>query len=375
MSQFIDEAVLHARAGDGGDGAVAWRREKYIPRGGPAGGDGGNGGNVVLVADAQKRSLLDFKYRPHLSAEHGEKGRSKNQYGHKGEDLIARVPVGTQVFDVETEELLADLTDDGQRAIICRGGSGGFGNTRFVTASRQAPDFAKPGTPGEERSVRLSLKLLADVGLLGFPNAGKSTFLSSVSAAKPKIADYPFTTLEPNLGVVSVGEETFILADIPGLIEGAADGAGLGVKFLKHLERVKVLCHLIEPPIDELAMSEEEGRVEGSRPLFRYRALRKELEQYSEELAWVPEVVVITKMDLFEAELDGQAPKEHPEIAPLIDELHRENRALFFMSSVAHDGLDPVKFALLKRIEAESPEAKEKKEKKPFDPLAKDKLR
>jgi GTP-binding protein len=220
------------------------------------------------------------------------------------------------------------------------------------------------------------LKLLADVGLVGFPNAGKSTLISKVSRARPKIADYPFTTLEPNLGVVSVGEESFILADIPGLIEGAADGAGLGVKFLKHLERVKVLCHLIEPPIDELALSGEEGRVDGSRPLFRYRALRKELERFSEELAWVPEVVVITKMDLFEAELEGEDPKAHPEIAPLIDELHRENRALFFMSSVAHDGLDPVKFALLKRIEAESPEAREKKkEKKTFDPLAKEKLR
>ena len=214
------------------------------------------------------------------------------------------------------------------------------------------------------------------VALVGYTNAGKSTFLRAVSQARPRVAEYPFTTLHPELGVVDMGEQGgFVVADIPGLIEGAADGAGLGVKFLKHLERVQVLCHLIEPPIDELALSDEEGRIDGSRPLFRYRALRKELDNFSEELAWIPEVVVVTKMDLFEAELDGEDPKRHPEIAPLIDELHRENRALFFMSSVARDGLDPVKFALLKRIEAESPEAKEKKEKKAFDPLAKDKLR
>ena len=282
--KFVDEVKLYAKAGDGGNGAVSWRREACVPMGGPAGGDGGDGGNVILEADEGLHSLLDFHYVFKLEAKNGESGRSKNQYGAIGADVISKVPVGTQVRDADTGELLADFTTHGQREVICKGGSGGFGNTRFATATRQAPDFAKPGLPGEEHNLILSLKLMADVGLLGFPNAGKSTLLSVMSAAKPKIADYPFTTLTPQLGVVRGPDyHTFVMADIPGLIEGASEGVGLGFRFLKHLERVRVLCHLIEP---------------GDDILERYKTIRTELKKFNPELCKLPELVVITKQDL-----------------------------------------------------------------------------
>jgi GTP-binding protein len=301
--KFVDETKIAARAGNGGDGAVCWRREKSVPLGGPAGGDGGDGGDVIFMADENVHSLLDFHYLPEIAGEHGEKGRSKNQYGAQGASVIAKVPVGTQVWDQDSNELLADFTYHGEQAVICKGGSGGFGNTRFATPTRQAPDFAKPGLEGEVRNLRLELKLMADVGLLGFPNAGKSTLLSKMSAAKPKIADYPFTTLVPQLGVVFVEEgKNFVMADIPGLIKGASEGQGLGFRFLKHLERVRVLCHLIEPLPSYFAADDDETHT--GTLIARYEAIREELNKFSEELSELPEIVVVTKQDILQGEED-----------------------------------------------------------------------
>ncbi|MBH1988782.1 MAG: GTPase ObgE [Myxococcaceae bacterium] len=282
--KFVDQVKLCAKAGDGGNGCVSWRREKFIPMGGPAGGDGGNGGSVMIEADEGLHSLLDYHYIFKLEAQSGQNGQSKNKFGSHGQDAIAKVPVGTQVFDSDTNELLADFVQHQQREVICHGGSGGWGNTRFKTSTRQAPEFAKPGLPGEEKNLRLELKLMADVGLLGFPNAGKSTLLSVLSAAKPKIADYPFTTLTPQLGVVRIHEhDSLVMADIPGLIEGASQGVGLGFRFLKHLERVRVLCHLIEPGHDTWK---------------RYQIIRNELQCFNPALLELPEILVFTKSDL-----------------------------------------------------------------------------
>jgi GTP-binding protein len=372
MSNFVDEVTLHAKAGDGGNGIVAWRREAHVPLGGPAGGDGGDGGDVVIVADEGVHSLLDFKYNPHLHARNGGPGRGKKQAGESQEPVVAKVPIGTQVFDDDTGELLADLTQHGQRVVVCKGGSGGFGNARFATASRQAPEFAKPGLPGEERNLRLSLKLMADVGLLGFPNAGKSTFLSRVSAARPKIASYPFTTLVPQLGVVKVEDgSTFILADVPGLIEGASEGAGLGVQFLKHLERVRVLCHLVEVPLELVegpaweGFDDAEDRTHKTRGpvdlVERYRALRHELENFSADLAAVPEIVVVNKTDL----VDGD-PQKHPQVKKLRKLLDKKGVPLLFMSGATGGGLREVIFALSKQVK----QARGPVEKPAFNPFA-----
>src|SRR5215831_4886239 len=246
--QFVDQAVIQVRAGDGGNGVVAFRREKFVPKGGPSGGDGGDGGSVVLVVDPGLSTLLDFRYRKEYRAPSGEPGANKDMYGRAGADLVLRVPPGTQVFDAATDQLLADLPSDGERFVVARGGRGGRGNIHFATSTDRAPRRAEPGTAGEERDLRLELKLLADVGLLGFPNVGKSSLIARVSAARPKIADYPFTTLVPNLGMVRLqGERSFVVADVPGLIEGAHRGAGLGDRFLRHLERTRVLIHLLDP--------------------------------------------------------------------------------------------------------------------------------
>ncbi len=288
--QFIDEVKIYARGGDGGDGSIAFRREKFIPRGGPSGGDGGNGGSVVLLADPQLGTLLDLRYQQRYSAQRGEHGQGRDRYGRAGEDLVVRVPAGTLVRDAETGELLADLVAAGQRFVAAQGGRGGRGNIHFATSTNQAPRYAEEGKPGEERTLRLELKLLADAGLLGYPNVGKSTFISRVSRARPKIADYPFTTLTPHLGVVSVGDErSFVLADIPGLIEGAAEGHGLGHRFLRHVERTSVLLHLVE-------LSHEPGRD----PLHDYDAINRELASYDEALAARPQVVALSKIDLTE---------------------------------------------------------------------------
>ncbi len=332
--KFVDEVKIYSKAGDGGNGCVAWRREKYVPMGGPAGGDGGDGGSVIFVADENMGTLLDFRFRPRLEAKNGETGRSRNQYGAMGADELVRVPVGTQVFDDDTDELIADFTEHGTQAVICQGGSGGFGNTKFANASRQAPEFAKPGTLGQVRNLRLSLKLMADVGLLGFPNAGKSTLLSRISAARPKIADYPFTTLVPQLGVVKAVEgNSFVVADIPGLIEGASEGAGLGFQFLKHLERVRVLCHLIDPTVHEI--SDEAEAADTNRLVTRYETIRNELLRFSEELVVLPEIVAISKADtvLDEGEFDEAVKALHKHLAA-------KNVPCLVISSVSGQGID-----------------------------------
>jgi GTP-binding protein len=286
--QFIDECTIYVRGGDGGRGCVAFRREKYVPRGGPSGGDGGDGGSVVLVADPQLGTLLDLRYQQHYDAERGEHGQGRDRYGRSGVDKVVRVPVGTLVRDFASGEVLADLAEAGARFVAAQGGKGGRGNLHFATSTNQAPRIAEDGGPGEERKLRLELKLLADVGLLGYPNVGKSTFIARVSKARPKIADYPFTTLVPNLGVVPLSDgRSFVLADIPGLIEGAAEGHGLGHRFLKHVERTRVLLHLVE-------LSPEPGR----EPLRDFDVINAELGRYDPALAARPQVVALTKMDL-----------------------------------------------------------------------------
>jgi GTP-binding protein len=291
--QFIDEAVIHVKAGDGGNGSAAFRREDGVPRGGPSGGDGGDGGSIILVVDTRLSSLLDFKYKRHYAADRGEDGRNKDQYGAAGGDLVLRVPIGTVVYsqtaEREDSEVLADLSAPDARFVLCQGGRGGKGNIHFKTPWNQAPRTAEPGTLGDDRMVRLELKLLADVGLLGYPNVGKSTFISRVSRARPKIADYPFTTLVPNLGVVQLSDERhFVIADIPGLIEGASEGAGLGHQFLRHVERCRVLLHIVEATFTTGP---------DRSPLHDFDVINSELARYAPELADKPQVVVLNKID------------------------------------------------------------------------------
>ncbi len=281
---FIDEAKIYVEAGSGGEGMISFRREKYVPRGGPDGGDGGRGGDVVLETDPNLTTLQDYRYRSHYRAARGTHGGGSNRTGAEGAGVTLRVPVGTVVRDAGTGELLADLTEPGQRMTLACGGRGGRGNARFATSTHQAPQEAESGRPGESRTLRLELKLLADVGLVGSPNAGKSTLLARVSAARPKIADYPFTTLVPNLGVVSVGEASFVMADIPGLIEGASQGKGLGLQFLRHIERTRFLLLLIE--------------CTSADPAEEHRKLRSELAAHSPDLVALPHAVVLTKTDL-----------------------------------------------------------------------------
>ncbi|NLM22391.1 MAG: GTPase ObgE [Peptococcaceae bacterium] len=288
---FYDRTKIYVKAGDGGSGAVSFRREKYVPYGGPNGGDGGRGGNIILEADEGLRTLVDFRYRRHYKANRGEHGQGKGMHGKGAEDLVLRLPAGTLVKDADTGEVLADLTKHGQRVVIARGGRGGRGNARFISNQNKAPTVAEKGEPGEERWLLLELKLLADVGLVGFPNVGKSTLISKVSAARPKIADYHFTTLTPNLGMVEVEDESFVMADIPGIIEGAHAGAGLGHEFLRHIERTRLLLHIID-------ISGSEGRD----PLEDFQVINRELKQYSQALAERPMLVVPNKIDLDNAE-------------------------------------------------------------------------
>jgi GTP-binding protein len=286
--KFVDSCEVRVVAGAGGNGCVAFRREKYVPHGGPSGGDGGKGGDVVFVGDEGKTTLLDVALSRTLEAERGEHGRGKDQYGKGGADLVVHVPVGTQGLDVEAGGLLFDVDAGDKRVVVARGGRGGRGNIHFATPYDRAPRRAEPGEPGEEKRLRLELKVMADVGLLGFPNVGKSTFIRAVSRARPKVADYPFTTLVPHLGVVSVGEEqSFVMADIPGLIEGAAEGAGLGTRFLKHVERTRALLHLV-------TLDPAEGR----EPLRDYDAINAELSKFDPELAKRPQIVAMSKGDL-----------------------------------------------------------------------------
>jgi GTPase len=289
--KFVDEASIQVVAGDGGDGCVSFRREKYIPFGGPNGGDGGDGGSVYLVADVNLNTLVDFRYQRIHRAKRGGNGMGKDMTGRSGEDLLVRVPVGTRVFDAETEEAIGELLDDGQRVLVAQGGFHGIGNARYKSSTNRAPRQFKPGTPGERRSLFLELILLADVGLLGFPNAGKSSLIRAVSSARPKVADYPFTTLHPNLGVVSLGRgRSFVIADIPGIIEGAAEGAGLGLQFLKHLSRTGLLLHLVD-----LAPLEGDPS-----PVEQVLKIEHELAAYSAELAGKERWLVLNKIDLLD---------------------------------------------------------------------------
>jgi len=291
-NMFVDYAKIYIKAGDGGDGIVAFRREKYVPAGGPAGGDGGKGGDVIFIADRELNTLLDFKYKRHYKAQNGERGGPNNMHGCDGKDLIIKVPVGTVIKDAQTNEVIADLSIDGDKVIVAHGGKGGRGNAHFVTPTRQVPKFSEVGEKGDEMWVILELKVIADVGLIGFPNVGKSTFLSVATNARPEIANYPFTTKHPNLGVVYIGEgESFVLADIPGLIEGASEGAGLGHKFLRHIERTKVLIHIVDL-----------SGIEGREPVEDFIKINEELRKYSKSLAEKPQIVAANKMDLPDAQ-------------------------------------------------------------------------
>jgi GTP-binding protein len=324
--KFVDEAVITVFAGNGGNGSVSFRREKFIPLGGPDGGDGGDGGSVWLVSDENLNTLIDFRHQRQFRAQRGENGMGREMYGKAGEDVVIRVPVGTEVVNVATDEIIGDLMENGQRLLVARGGDGGKGNVHFKSSLNRAPRKATTGTKGEERDIRLELKLLADVGLLGFPNAGKSTFVRAVSAATPKVADYPFTTLHPHLGVVSVEAfRSFVIADIPGIIEGAAEGAGLGALFLRHVQRTRLLLHLVDmAPFDE-AIS----------PAQQVRAIEDELRRYDPGMLEKPRWLVLNKGDL----LDDEERKERAEA--IVAELGWD-QPWFIVSAIAREGTWPV---------------------------------
>ena len=327
--KFIDEAIISVKAGDGGNGCLAFRREKYVPRGGPSGGDGGRGGDVVMVA-TDHNTLLHFRFNPEHTAQRGRHGEGSNRSGKEGASIELPVPVGTIVSDAETGEILHDFSAKGERFVVAHGGRGGRGNQHFATPTHQAPTEHEPGYPGEQRRLRLELKLLADVGLVGFPNVGKSTLISRISAAKPKIADYPFTTLVPNLGVVAAGDRTFVVADIPGLIEGAHEGAGLGIQFLRHVERTKLLVHLVD-------VSEATGRD----PVEDFEVIRHELASFSEEMAHKPVLVVASKIDA----------AQNPERLEAIRRLAHANGLPFFpISAVTGEGLNELVYAMAEKI-------------------------
>jgi GTP-binding protein len=323
---FIDEVRIRVKAGDGGNGCLAFRREKFVPRGGPSGGDGGCGGDVVFVASEHHNTLLHFRFNPEHEAERGRHGEGSQRTGRDGASKDVPVPVGTVVYDDNTGEQLHDFTQAGERFVVARGGRGGRGNQHFATSTHQAPTEHEPGHPGEEKRLRLELKLLADVGLVGFPNAGKSTLISRISAARPKIADYPFTTLEPNLGVVSVGDETFVVADIPGLIEGAHLGHGLGVQFLRHIERTRLLVHLVD-------VSEATGRD----PADDFRIVMEELEGFSADLVRKPMFVVASKVDV------AQDPERIEKLRALAAS---KDLPFYEISSVTGQGVETLKYSL-----------------------------
>ena len=332
---FVDEAKIRVKAGDGGNGCVAFRREKFVPRGGPSGGDGGRGGDVIMESSERHNTLVHFRFNPEYKAERGRHGEGSNCTGREGETVVLKVPVGTIVYDELSGELVHDFTGPDEHVIIARGGRGGRGNARFATSTHQAPRECEQGFPGEERVLRLELKLLADVGLVGYPNAGKSTLISRISAARPKIADYPFTTLQPNLGVVVVGEPadeiSFVVADIPGLIEGASEGAGLGTQFLRHIERTRLLVHLVD-------VSDASGRPD---PVADYEVITRELTTFGAGLDSKPTVVVASKIDV------GNPDK----LAKLKRYCKRKKLGLFPISAVTGEGVDALKQEMAKRVE------------------------
>jgi GTPase len=328
---FIDEVIISVKAGDGGNGCMAFRREKFVPRGGPSGGDGGRGGDVIMVASTHHNTLLHFRFNPEHNAQRGRHGEGSQRTGRDGTDIELPVPIGTVVYDAETGEQLYDFTHPGERYIVAKGGKGGKGNARYATSTHQAPTEHEDGFPGDAKRLRLELKLLADVGLVGFPNAGKSTLISRLSAAKPKIADYPFTTLEPNLGVVQVGDDhTFVMADIPGLIEGAHEGHGLGDRFLRHVERTHLLIHLVD--VSDLT---------GRDPAHDFDIILNELREFNEELAAKPMLVVATKLD---------ACQDESKIAAVKARAEQHGMPFYGISSVTGEGLDKLKFAIGERL-------------------------
>lgn len=332
---FVDQVKIYVKGGDGGNGMVAFRREKYVPNGGPAGGDGGKGANVVFEVNEGLRTLLDFRYQRHFKAPRGEHGMSKGMHGRNAKDMVVKVPPGTVVMDAATNEVIADLVENGQRAVIAKGGRGGRGNTRFATPANPAPELAENGEPGLEREVILELKLLADVGLVGFPSVGKSTLLSVVSSAKPKIAEYHFTTIVPNLGMVETEDgRSFVMADLPGLIEGAHEGVGLGHQFLRHIERTRVIVHVID-------MAATEGRD----PFEDYLTINKELNEYNLRLMERPQIIVANKMDMPDSEENLKQFKERLQ----------EDYPVFPISAVSRKGLRELLFAVADKLE-ETPE-------------------
>lgn len=342
---FLDKAVIYIKAGNGGNGKVSFHREKYVPMGGPDGGDGGKGGDIIFVADANMTTLIDFRYRAHYRAQNGENGDGNNCFGADGEDIVIKVPCGTVIRDDETGKVLADMVEDGCRVTVLKGGRGGKGNVRFATPTRRSPSFAQDGVKTKEHKVQLELKTIADIGIVGFPNVGKSTLLSVLTEAHPKIANYHFTTLSPNLGVLKFYDKNYVLADIPGLIEGASEGVGLGHEFLRHIERVRMLIHVVD-------VSGHEGRD----PITDYRQIRAELGQYSPALLQLPELVVANKMDLVVDE-DGSFASDSGEgavarLAKAID------KPVYGMSAVIHLGVDELLKALAKEVVALPPPKK-----------------
>jgi GTP-binding protein len=332
--KFIDHVNINIASGAGGNGIVAWRREKYEPMGGPAGGDGGRGGDVIMEATEDLNTLLEFRFRALFAAEDGERGRPKNQHGKRGKSLVLRVPCGTIVKDPDTGNVIADLTEPGQQAMVAEGGRGGRGNTRFLSNRRQSPQFCEPGEPGVERTLHLELKLIADVGLVGMPNAGKSTLISVLSAAKPKIADYPFTTLTPNLGVIKrPNGDGVLMADIPGLIEGASEGHGLGHEFLRHVERNRLLLHLVD-----ISGLEHD-------PIEAYQTINSEIAKHSEILAKKPQLLLLTKADTLDDELINHWVEEFTNILP-------KNAPMMVISSIARQGLDELTKAIFTTLDA-----------------------
>jgi GTP-binding protein len=332
---FIDRVRITVRSGDGGDGSSAFRREIYVPEGGPSGGDGGKGGDVYAVADNNLHTLMDYRFKKKFSAEHGANGSKKNMHGRGGEDLLLRVPPGTVIFDDEKGSVLADLVSVGDKVLLIKGGRGGRGNARFATPTRQAPTYAEKGQSGKELVLRLELKSIADVGLVGFPNAGKSTLLARVSRARPKVADYPFTTLTPNLGVVSVGSRSFVMADIPGLIEGAHQGQGLGHEFLRHIERTRVLIHVVDA-----------AGTEGRDPLEDISIIENELVSYSDILAGRPRIIALNKAD---------AVSDPLVLVDLVQRLEALGREVFSISAVSGEGVDDLLHRALDLVESTPP--------------------
>lgn len=331
---FIDQANIYVKAGDGGNGMVAFRREKYVPDGGPAGGDGGNGGDVVFVVDEGLHTLMDFRYNRHFKADKGENGMSKGMHGRAAEDLFIPVPPGTIIKNEDTDTVLADLTEEGQQFIVAKGGRGGRGNTRFATSRNPAPNISENGEPGVELNLVLELKLLADVGLVGFPSVGKSTFLSVVTAAKPKIAAYPFTTLTPNIGVVELKDgRSFVIGDMPGIIEGAAEGVGLGLQFLRHIERTKVLLHVLDM-----------SGIEGRDPFEDYQTIQEELRNHDPNILNKPQLIIANKMDMPDSEENLALFKEQMTETD-------EDYELFEVSTIKNEGIDQVLYRTVELIE------------------------